>query len=239
MTLIEKIKNWLFGGKKIEEAPHPLNKPMMIDDFLMTCEKTHKQLMEEKYSRTKIRNALKMREVLISLIKEEMTQSQIRTRLGVSCNTIATWLEVLELKPNLHKIKKKHQRLDEIIDARKNGLNYAEIGKNMGLSRERIRQIVSSQAVEFMEIVKPVGPDLEKPSKRKNETKYKIDRDIAIKVMELRKQSMTWGQVAEKIFPGMSGVHLRTHLQRTKDIVFTKEELDEFFPKKRESKYLA
>lgn len=205
---------------------------------------THEEKMQLKYSRTVLRNAERMRDQIEQLIKEGLAFSEIRCRLGASHATCANWMEILQLSPP-KKAKKPHPLLEEIKKGRQAGLKYAEIGKIHGITRERVRQIVAEHAPELTVFnygkIDPEEEDFSNIStgRRKKKSPLQIDRDLMEKIIELRKQSMTWDQVAEKLCPSLSGLILRVQIQRWIDIILTKSEREEFFPKKGQTHYKA
>ena len=48
-----------------------------------------------------------------------------------------------------------NSRRDEIVELRKTGLSYAKIGRRLGISRERIRQIIKGKPVPEKPVPRP------------------------------------------------------------------------------------
>jgi len=222
MSIINQLKNLLRGKqtKPILDGPGmPPQKP--------------------KYSRTIVQNALKKRATFEILVAEGLTFAEIKTRCGLADHVLKRYLDVLGLKPST--IKKIHRdpRNQEIIKAREEGLDHAAIGKIYSLSRERVRQIIAKEAPHLINRHSKQAKLIDIEPKIKKQKRLPITREVAEKVMKLRKQSMTWDQVASRLDPGSTGPIFRAKLQRFLPLVFTLEEKEEFFPRFGDPKYKA
>ena len=238
--MINQLRKLLKAQKEITEVKKEEIEKLNL--VTIATDVTHEEKMRKKYSRTILRNAERMRNQIEQLIKEGLCFSEIKCRIGASYDSCAKWMEILQLNPP-KKVKKPHPLIKEIKKARKAGLKYAEIGRIHGITRERVRQIVAEYAPELTVFnYKKIDPEKEDFSdlptgKKKKKSPLHIDRDLMEKIIELRKQSMTWDQVAKKLCPSLSGVILRVQIQRWIDIILTKSEREEFFRRNRKPRY--
>ncbi len=197
---------------------------------------SHMELMKMKHSRTVMRNTLAKEKMLRELVAQGFRFPEIRLKANMSASSLNKALEILQLEPNCLKPIPKHPLADKIAESLKEGLSMAEIGRMQGLSRERIRQIVVRDHPELINYRKPVEFDVEKlpiPTRRG----FRLDRDMAEKIMALRKEGKTWNQVTESMKLKLDGALFRVKIQRSLDTVFTKAERKEFFPAFGEKHY--
>jgi DNA-binding CsgD family transcriptional regulator len=222
MSIINQLKN-LFRGKQtkpILDGPRiPPQKP--------------------KYSRTVIQNALKKRATFEILVAEGLTFAEIKTRCNINGHVLSRYLDVLGLKPSTIKKVHKDPRNQEIVKAREEGLDYATIARMYSLTRERVRQIVAKEAPHLIHKRAKEAEFIDIEPKIRKQKRLPVTREVAVEVMKLRKQSMTWDQVAAKLDPGSTGLIFRSKLQRFLPLIFTPEEKEEFFPRHGDPKYKA
>jgi DNA-binding CsgD family transcriptional regulator len=188
-------------------------------------------VLKPQYSRTVIKNALKRRATFEILVAEGLTYAEIKTRCGMTDYVLRRYLDILGLKPSTTKKIHKDPRNHEIVKAREEGLGYAEIARMHSLTRERVRQIIAKEAPHLIQRHAKEAKLIDIEPRIKKQKRLPITREVAEKVMELRKQSMTWDQVAAKLDPGSTGPIFRAKLQRFLPFVFTPKEREEFFPK--------
>lgn len=220
-------------------------------------------------SRTIMRNALKHEAQLISLAGQNLTREQIANTLGISPQAVSTYSNVLGI--SIQRKKKDNpisqERLGRIIEARRNGDSLDEIGQRFGVSRERIRQILAKHFPDVT--IQPRISTSYKPKKcqvcgvefdGKSNAKTCSSkcggllrrgtfwcRNLAIEIMQLRDQGLTWDKVAEAVNPGCNRAAFRTSLQRQKEIIFSIYEKERYFktyeveeePKKEPPKEVA
>jgi hypothetical protein len=226
--MIKQLLNAMFGKKK-KKCSTPVQ---ITTESCNSADQTKKKL-----SPTIIQNAYARKDQIIELIEQDLTLAQIKVRLGISREALKKYMEVLGVKPKVNvKIKKRHHLANQIGKYRKQGYNFSEIGLMVGMTRERIRQIVNEYYPELVQIHKTNKIEINKiqPSKK---NKKRLNRDHAIKIMSLRKQSKTWNQVAKALNIGYDGTALRIKIGRDKNLIFTEEERREFFPLKTEPAY--
>jgi hypothetical protein len=123
--------------------------------------------MQQKYDKKKLNEAKKIFEIY----KNGFTIKEIAKKLGLKTSTtygkLANYVaQNEELKAEYQiardaKIKKNLSEYSNIVDAYKGGLTYEEIGNKIGVSRERVRQILNEHII--LEINKKtfVGKEVE------------------------------------------------------------------------------
>lgn len=173
------------------------------------------------------------------LVAEGLTYAEIRTRCNTTDQVLRRYLDVLKLKPSTTKKIHKDPRNHEIVKAREEGLDYGTIAKMYSLTRERVRQIVGKEAPHLMRRQAKEAKLVDVEPKIKKQKRLPVTREVAVKVMEMRKHSMTWDQIARKLDPDSTGPIFRAKMQRYLPFVFTTEEREEFFPKHGTPKYKA
>jgi transcriptional regulator len=200
------------------------------------------------YSNTQTRNAFKYEHDLKRLLAEGLTREQIANSLGIATYCVSLYCDILGLeRPKRKKreyIMATHERVSEIVEMRKQGWTLDTIGGKYNVSRERVRQILAKHCpdvaiqnrqvvtrkclicgAEFSGATKTCSHACGGISKRKDE----FTRDVAIKIMGMRKRGMTWPEIAEAISPGCNGASWRTKLQRAKLIIFSTYEASDLF----------
>lgn len=193
---------------------------------------------------TIIRNAKKHEALLRKGIEDGLTYEQIANSIGCNSGSVRTWSRALDLPPPKRKpdVRMQKERINKIIRQRNKGLTLKEIGDGMGLSSERIRQVLARYspdqviatriaAVKTCSICgkKFCGNTKTCSGACGGALRYsgKWTRDKAVEVIALRKSGKTWDQVSQILHPGSHALAFRTALQREKDKLFSTKEWSE------------
>lgn len=219
------------------------------------------QAEKKVFSRTVMANARGMERELRELASDGLGVGQIALRIKKSYAGTQKYLDALGIKLT----KKRNpisarimEQAKEMVELRKRGLTLSDIGLKFGCSREWVRQQIAA--------IEPDGAWPTNRTKKTHECSVcsrlfsgpgyggiefcskacsnvhlgkwaVVDRDLAVRIMALRKQGKTWDQVAKETDSRLSGTSFRIGLQRKLKIVFSTEEREEFFPKHGEPHY--
>ena len=78
---------------------------------------------------------------------EECTDDELLFIRGIGKKTLAEIRQASEENSRLSKCVLGNSRRDEVVKLRETGLTYAEIGSRLGISKERVRQILKGKSV--------------------------------------------------------------------------------------------
>jgi len=104
----------------------------------------------------RVSNALRRARLAGHLDKpvEKCTNEELLFIRGIGKKTLAEIRQALVKNPGLRKSVAGGSRRDEVVKLRETGLTYAEIGSRLGISKERVRQILKGNPT-------PRKPDLD------------------------------------------------------------------------------
>lgn len=210
---------------------------------------------------TKMRNAMLYRNTILKGIDEGMTIEHIARDYGCSTGSIRTALTILGLWDEYRKGRKTKrlavipERVQDMYQKVCEGMNYHAIGVIHGITRERVRQLVTKfYGKSVMEIRKERGGIscqncgvLFTPSKanqihcshecaKAHRGKFTFTRDDAVRMMQMRAHSFTWEEVAEAFPKFKNATSFRTMLQRFIPLLFSTAEQEFYFRKQAEEK---
>lgn len=143
--------------------------------------------------------------------------------------------------------KEPDERAHEMKAMRESGKSLSYIGEHFGVSRERVRQIMLHTFPEFLMATtsgakecQNCGATFRSTTPRKYCSRAcrlgamsarLINRDMAVRIMNMRSQGMTWAEISNELMPGMKPESFRARLQKEKSILFSTAEQAHYFPK--------
>lgn len=145
------------------------------------------------------------------------------------------------------------ERANEMKAMRESGKSMAYIGEHFNISRERVRQIMLHTFPDFVVATSSSARRCEtcgavyhsKTLKKYCSTTCRrsalsattFNRDMAVRVMQMRSQGMTWPEISNKLMPGMDPGTFRTRIQKDKSLLFSSAEQAHYFPKHGTPRY--
>jgi DNA-binding CsgD family transcriptional regulator len=202
------------------------------------------------------KNALLHEDILRKGVEEGLVIEKIANNAGIGVASAVKYLKLLGIDYKRERIRAKHngvKTLSErdlvVMQMRKDGKTLQEIGDHFGCSRELIRQILSRKFPDVSVMSRKMnlhkcevcGTDFSRS--RSNQTnccsiRCKVakrkesvwDRDMALRIMNMRAQGLGWEAVAKELRPQLSGASFRARLQREMMIIFSSAERAYYFP---------
>lgn len=185
-------------------------------------------------------------------LEDNLTLEACSAETGLSTASFARYCKILGLNRKRKKVVRVDERDEIVFEKRKHGASLQEIGEELGITRERVRQILNKK---FPEVVMekrvrgfikcPVCDSLRRDNVRKTlphcSTKCsRLDspiknhetwnREMAVKIMRLRDQGEAWEKINLLLFSNnVSNNWLRAKMM-TKGYLFSLEEWGKYFP---------
>ena len=206
--------------------------------------------MENKPSNAIINHALAHEKALKQAVSEKLTWEQISIRCGIAASTAKSYCKVLGIDASNLRSKRvkltKSKHVDAIIRLRNEGKTLEEIGNIIGITRERVRQILARWSPDTIIKVRraaiktcPVcssefsgqGKTCSAKCGGIKRSKHSYTRDLAVQIMKLRENGLTWERVRSQVAPGAHHPSWFAGLHRAKAQVFSSEEIAIHFSK--------
>jgi|688.fasta_scaffold400083_2 hypothetical protein len=206
--------------------------------------------MENKPSNAIINHALVHEKALKRAVSEKLTWEQISIHCGIAPHTAKSYCKVLGIDVSNLRGKRvklaRSKHADTIIKLREEGQTLEEIGGKIGITRERVRQILARWSPNTIIRVKhaaiktcPVcssefsgqGRTCSQKCGGIKRAKHSYTRDLAVQIMKLRERGLTWEQVSSQLIPGVHHPGWFVGLHRVKAQVFSSEEIAIHFSK--------
>ena len=192
-------------------------------------------------SRTVLNNARKHEKAIRKGIAEGLNFEHIASDIGASKSSVMKWCAVLNIPPPARQIDYRVDpvQIQHIINQRNNGLTLQAIGDSVGLTRERVRQVLvkysPDKVIVTQRAIEKTCSVCGKKFYGKGQTcstrcggvfrwSGRWTRNKALQIIECRKRKMTWEQVADVVDPGCHVLAFRAALQREKEKLFSTEE---------------
>lgn len=209
--------------------------------------------MENKPSNAIINHALAHEKALKQAVLEKLTWEQISIRCGIATSTAKSYCKVLGINVSNLQAERvkltKSKHADVIIRLRNEGKTLEEIGRVIGITKERVRQILArwspNTIVKVRRAVTKTCPVCLNEFSGQGKTcsakcgyikkaKHSYTRDLAVQIMKLRENGLTWEQVSSQVAPGVHHPGWFSGLHRVKAQIFSSEEIAIHFSKRGE-----
>lgn len=203
--------------------------------------------MKKQQSATVVRNATEVEAVIRKGIEENLSIEQMANLLQSGTGSVRRWAKVLGIRiPRKRSKQPKNPKIEEFHKMRQSGCTLDQIGKAHGVTREYVRQALNRWYPDEVfpsfhrkkTACKTCGAEFHSHSgkaycsircRNLDKNINVMSRDLALVVMSLRDQGMTWEQVHGEIRMTPNSAAFRVWLQRHLHF-FSSAERQAYFP---------
>lgn len=200
-------------------------------------------MSKNRQSTTILNNAKKAEQTIKDGVRDNLSGAQIANILRCSPSSVKLWAKILGIDiPRKKRKIPKDKKVEEFYKMRRLGCTLEEIGKSHGVTREYVRQTLARwypddvfpSRTRKMTVCQTCGEQFHPnhhytkfcstSCKEISKSSAHMNRDLAVKIMELRDLHMTWDQVNAVVNIAKSGIRFRSWLQRKMHFFSTAEQ---------------